>query len=138
VVFHAEIDTGKSTIMFNSAIMKVLLVVALAVSQALAARVCTMENAEVDRRGRIKTYSGNIIEQFDEASTPAMQGNDCVELWCRSQCNQKSNCKNWAYLAIRGGKTTCTLYSKAKSKSVSCPGNVCASEYGKCKGSYDK
>ena len=136
---YAEIHTRTSTTMISSAMMKVILVVActlaLAVPQALAARICTMKNAEVER-GKIKTYSGNIIEQFDEDSTPAMQGNECVELWCRSKCDQKSNCKNWAYLAIRGGKTTCTLYSKARSKTVSCPGNVCASEYGKCKGSY--
>lgn len=126
--------------MRNSAMMKVILVVvctlALAVPQTLAARICTMQNAEVDKKGRIKTYSGDVIEEFDEASTPAMQGNECVKLWCRSQCNQKSNCKNWAYLAIRGGKTTCTLYSKGRSKKVACPGNVCSSEYGKCKGSY--
>ena len=115
--------------------MAVICILGLAVTQAWAARICTMQNAGVDK-GKIKTYNGKIIKEFDEASTPAMQGNPCVELWCREQCNQESKCKKWAYFAVRGGKTTCTLYTNAKSKKMACPGNVCASEYGSCRGSY--
>lgn len=110
--------------------------VTLATTQAEASRVCTMQNANVDKR-RIKTYSGKIIEQWDEEDTPAMQGNECVSLWCRAQCDQNEKCKRWAYLAVRGGKTTCTLYSNAKTKNAACSGNVCDSEYGKCTGKYD-
>lgn len=104
--------------------------------QTMADRVCTMQNANV-KSGRIKAYSGNIIKQFNEKDTAAMQGNDCVQLWCRTQCEQERKCKKYQYLAIRGGDTTCTLYSNAKTKKTSCPGNVCASEYGKCKGWFD-
>lgn len=113
-----------------------LVALSLAVNQVAAARVCTMKNAHVIKEGKIKSYSGKIIKRWDESDTPAMQDNPCISLWCRSQCDNMQACKNWAYLAVRGGNTTCTLYSNAKSKDVNCPGNVCASEYGKCKGKY--
>lgn len=115
--------------------LAVVCTLALATTQARAARICSMKNAEVSK-GKIKTYNGSVLKMWDESDTPAMQGNDCVSLWCREQCNQDPKCKKWAYLAVRGGKTTCTLYKNAKSKNSSCPGNVCASEYGSCKGSY--
>lgn len=100
-------------------------------------RVCTMQNANV-KNGRIKTYSGKVVKEFNENDTPAMQGNDCVKMWCRAQCEQDRKCKKFAYLAIRGGDTTCTLYSSAKSKNERCPGNVCDSEFGKCTGWFDE
>lgn len=115
-------------------ILLLLCLVAVTVRQAMAMKICTMQPDYNSGDGKIKTYQGKIVKQFDEADTPAMQGNDCVELWCRAQCENERKCKKFAYLAILGGKTTCTLYSSAKIKNVACPRNKCDSEYGKCRG----
>lgn len=113
-----------------------LCLVAVTVRQAMAMKICTLQPDYPGSDNKVKTYQGKIVKQFDEAETPAMQGNECVELWCRAQCENESKCKKYAYLAMQNGKTTCTLYSSAKIKNVRCLGK-CDSEYGKCKGSMN-
>ena len=52
--------------------LAVVCTLALATTQARAARICSMKNAEVSR-GKIKTYNGSVLKMWDESDTPAMQ-----------------------------------------------------------------
>ena len=110
---------------------------AASIPAASAARLCTLNQANANSNNlKIKTMQGKVLEQFDESNTPAMQGNSCVELWCRNQCQQNEKCRGFAYLAISEGKTTCTLYSNAKRGSAQCINGKCTSEFGVCKGRW--
>eukprot|EP00889_Picochlorum_renovo_P000479 jgi/Picre1/27509/NNA_000476.t1 len=75
-------------------ILLLLCLVAVTVRQAMAMKICTMKPDYNSGDGKVKTYQGKIVKQFDEADTPAMQGNDCVELWCRHSAKMKENARN--------------------------------------------
>jgi hypothetical protein len=111
---------------------------AASIPAASAARLCTLKQAAMNPNNlKIKTLQGTVLKEYDESTTPAMKGNDCVELWCREMCTQDEKCKAFAYLAISGGSTTCTLYSKARSGLAQCNNGKCTSEYGVCKGKWN-
>ncbi len=114
-------------------VLLLLCLVALTIRQAMAMKICSMQPDYPGNDRKVKTYQGTIVKQFDEADTPAMQGNDCVTLWCRAQCENDSKCKKFSYLAMQNGRTTCTLYSKANVKNVKWEGKGDLG-YGKCRG----
>ncbi len=112
---------------------------AAGIPAASAERLCTLKQANAKMNSlKINTLKGTVLKQYDESTTPAMKGNVCVELWCRSMCQQDEKCRGFAYLAISEGKTTCTLYSKARSGLAQCNNGKCTSEYGTCNGKWNE
>jgi hypothetical protein len=74
-----------------------------------------------------------------EGSSSKMEGEDFYtepESWCQNQCGGDNECKGYAFLAVSGGKTTCTLYRDVTSDQsmAMCNSFKCNSTFGFCNG----
>ena len=88
---------------------------------------------------KIKTLAGSELKKFTEGSSKEMEEEDFYlepETWCQNQCENESECKGYAFLAISGGKTTCTLYGAVTSdqSTAKCRSFKCNSTFGFCNG----